>query len=1028
MASIQGVYLALFGRPADPVGLAFFNEVTKNGADLTAIGDLAATDEYQSRFVGLTTAQIINSIYQSLFGRDAELEGLAWWADALARGVYNINNIAIAILDGAQGTDKEIVETKLETARKFTESLDTSEEILAYTGMAAAERAAAFMATVTEQVPSDEQIAGLIDDLMALPPPSTSFTLTTGTDNIVLGAADVVTGETGTLNQSDTITGPGTANLFFTDTTASGNLSGVGVVNINPNGTVVVNAENWTDIGQVTVNEVDNGTDFLFDQIQGSVPNIALVDVQAGSKVTLHYDGQDLNAADQVATVAVKEYNGVLELRTDANSATKTIELEVLDTAGFESTIESLTGQETENLKITGGEDGIDFEIVAPLDATITKLDATGLLSNAKLNVSASTTTMDVDLGPGDDVLDVGDTLVDDSISGGEGDDRVLAEFVDQATRTPTMDGVETLEASFAATVTFDGANVDDLATIDLLASKGRADFNRMDSTLATVNVLGDLEQGFEVDYDGQARAELTVNIEGETENIGNAGNDYGIQAINADLFVLNHNGSKDVEVNEGIRVDDSFSGRYTTEVKIVNNSDADLTIRESNQANSVIVDGNTVERLTIESTARGDIFAPPLGNEDDLMGEAASLQHYKVASATDSDIVAGRIGDDEEAEDLETVTIAAGVSSNLWIGAIDADGGTGAATIDQIAVSADSSANVQLVGNDWLQAASVNKMTVDVAEGATFTGTGVGGRVQIDLEAQANGSLLEVSGAGNVTGFNFDDSSFSTIDASGLTQDGIDIIHTNPGDAAGIMFIGSEQGDFVIATDDDDELIGNGGNDNLQGRGGDDKISGGGGDDFLFGEAGNDVIDGGAGNDFIEGGANAGADPSGDILAGAIGDVLTGGAGNDIFHIDLFGNDTGKSTNGAGQIMQDVITDFSMAGDVLELDVLFPDNTFAIAVYEDDGAPVNFAGLPVGDIQIVARVGDYNADGTFNQKSDGDDVQLLFNTHGVAFNFALALINDGGDHLFQQAEHEVGLLGAANQLGSIASADFVFV
>ncbi len=47
MATIQGVYMALFGRPADPLGLAFFNSATNNGANLTAIGDLAATAEYQ---------------------------------------------------------------------------------------------------------------------------------------------------------------------------------------------------------------------------------------------------------------------------------------------------------------------------------------------------------------------------------------------------------------------------------------------------------------------------------------------------------------------------------------------------------------------------------------------------------------------------------------------------------------------------------------------------------------------------------------------------------------------------------------------------------------------------------------------------------------------------------------------------------------------------------------------------------------------------------------------------------------------
>ena len=52
MATIQGVYLALFGRPADPLGLAFFNTATNNGANLAGIGPLQSSAEYQARFTG----------------------------------------------------------------------------------------------------------------------------------------------------------------------------------------------------------------------------------------------------------------------------------------------------------------------------------------------------------------------------------------------------------------------------------------------------------------------------------------------------------------------------------------------------------------------------------------------------------------------------------------------------------------------------------------------------------------------------------------------------------------------------------------------------------------------------------------------------------------------------------------------------------------------------------------------------------------------------------------------------------------
>lgn len=153
MATIQGIYLALFGRPADPAGLAFFNEATGNGADLTAIGDLAATEEYQSRFEGMTDGQIINSIYQSLFGRGAEPAGLEFFTSELAAGHLTINNIAIAILDGAQGNDLAVINAKIAAANLFTSHLDLQTEISAYSGDDAAAVGRDYIAGITPDHP-----------------------------------------------------------------------------------------------------------------------------------------------------------------------------------------------------------------------------------------------------------------------------------------------------------------------------------------------------------------------------------------------------------------------------------------------------------------------------------------------------------------------------------------------------------------------------------------------------------------------------------------------------------------------------------------------------------------------------------------------------------------------------------------------------------------------------------------------------------------------------------------------------------
>ncbi len=123
MATIAGLYIGLFGRPADPRGLAYFNAATGNGADLSAIGPLENTAEYQSRFAGRTTTQIIQSIHQSLFNRDANLQELTLLAEAVSAGALTIIKLALAIIDAARGNDLAILTTKLAAATAFTAAI-----------------------------------------------------------------------------------------------------------------------------------------------------------------------------------------------------------------------------------------------------------------------------------------------------------------------------------------------------------------------------------------------------------------------------------------------------------------------------------------------------------------------------------------------------------------------------------------------------------------------------------------------------------------------------------------------------------------------------------------------------------------------------------------------------------------------------------------------------------------------------------------------------------------------------------------
>ncbi|MEO3387100.1 DUF4214 domain-containing protein [Mesorhizobium sp. CAU 1741] len=127
---------------------------------------LSGTEEYQDRFVGMNNEEIIESIYQALFGREADPEGLAVFLEALENGTQTLSSIAVNILDGAQGEDLAMIENKIAAADIFTASLDTDAEIAAYDGNEAAAYGREFLSTVTEDpetVPTEEEVQADID-------------------------------------------------------------------------------------------------------------------------------------------------------------------------------------------------------------------------------------------------------------------------------------------------------------------------------------------------------------------------------------------------------------------------------------------------------------------------------------------------------------------------------------------------------------------------------------------------------------------------------------------------------------------------------------------------------------------------------------------------------------------------------------------------------------------------------------------------------------------------------------------------
>ena len=126
--NVQKMYIAYYGRPGDPGGLAFWaGKLADGGGNVSAIIEsFGASEEYTSRFGSLSSSELVNNIYLQIFGRDADSEGLNFYVGRLDSNVGTLASIALQIADGiSDGTsDADIYNNKLAVANAYSAAVD----------------------------------------------------------------------------------------------------------------------------------------------------------------------------------------------------------------------------------------------------------------------------------------------------------------------------------------------------------------------------------------------------------------------------------------------------------------------------------------------------------------------------------------------------------------------------------------------------------------------------------------------------------------------------------------------------------------------------------------------------------------------------------------------------------------------------------------------------------------------------------------------------------------------------------------
>ncbi|SEO12317.1 DUF4214 domain-containing protein [Vreelandella aquamarina] len=202
VTQVQQLYTAYLGRPVDQEGVDYWTDEERdlNIADLRF--NLANDDqpEFVELYGDLTRVELVEAIYQNMFGRPADEDGLAYWTEGEG-SVVPANQLQQLFIEAASEEDSAAFEAKVAADLEAYEAGDTSElteALVALQEAQAAERAFLEEAAEIEAVLAED--ATLDDE-------STNDEIETAIDNAVATASIGVVAE---LNNLDAALGGST--------------------------------------------------------------------------------------------------------------------------------------------------------------------------------------------------------------------------------------------------------------------------------------------------------------------------------------------------------------------------------------------------------------------------------------------------------------------------------------------------------------------------------------------------------------------------------------------------------------------------------------------------------------------------------------------------------------------------------------------------------------------------------------------------------------------------------------------------
>jgi hypothetical protein len=156
--TVQKVYIGYYQRPADPIGLLYWAaRLSGANGNLNEIIEAFANSTESRALYGTINSNnisnVVNGIYMALFNRPAEAGGMAYYINGFNSGQFTAATIMLNVLNGAQNQDLMSINNKLATANLFTgvidPDLDGRNFRVTYAGEGDVINARSFLASVT---------------------------------------------------------------------------------------------------------------------------------------------------------------------------------------------------------------------------------------------------------------------------------------------------------------------------------------------------------------------------------------------------------------------------------------------------------------------------------------------------------------------------------------------------------------------------------------------------------------------------------------------------------------------------------------------------------------------------------------------------------------------------------------------------------------------------------------------------------------------------------------------------------------